>query len=124
MRFLERHKYTLVFLAVVLFCSVLVQYQFLQNEAAHIAMREDFILLHQRGHIKGSEYLYQRLIQSLPRQSLESLIDDFQRTRTLVDTNAPLIDDLLWKYHVNTRNEMTRRAEKRLADLRKRIEQH
>lgn len=123
MRFLKRHKYTLAFLAVVLLCSLLVQYQFLRNEAAHIAMREDFILMHQRGHTKGSEYLYQRLVQELPHQSLKSVVDDFQRTRMLVNTNAPLIDDLLWKYHVHTGNEMTRRAEKRFVEVRKRVEQ-
>lgn len=123
MRFFKRHKYTLAFLALMLLCSLLVQYQLLRNEAAHIAMREDFIVMHQRGYAKGSEYLYQRLVQALPRQSLKSVIDDFQRTRMLVNTNAPLLDDLLWKYHVHTANEMTRRAERRLAELRKRLEQ-
>ena len=123
MGFFKRHKYTLAFLAVVLLCTLLVQYQVLRNEAAHIAMREDFIVMHQRGHTKGTEYLYQRLVQALPHQSLKSVIDDFQRTRSLVNTNAPLIDDLLWKYYVLTGNEMTRRAEKRFAELRKRLEQ-
>jgi len=80
-------------------------------------MREDFLLLYQRGHVKPSERFYQLLIQSLPRESDSSLLDDCRRTVMLVDTNKPPIDNLIWKYHVSVRNELNQRAEKRSARL-------
>jgi len=117
MRFLRRHRYTLGFLAVLAICSMLVQWQFQRNQSAHVRMREDFILLYQRGHVKPSERLYQLLIQSLPDLSEKSLLDDFQRTAMLVDTNKPQADSLIWKYHVSLRNEINHRADKRVVQL-------
>jgi len=117
MRFFRRHRYTLSFLAVVVVCSLLVQWQFLQNQSAHVRMREDFILLQQRGHAKPAERFYQLLVQSLPQQSDRSLLDDYQRTAMLVDGSKPQLDNLVWKYHVSVKNEFTRRAEKRLTRL-------
>jgi hypothetical protein len=80
-------------------------------------MREDFVVLYQRGYVKPSERLYQLLIQSLPDLSEKSLLDDFQRTAMLVDTNKPQPDSLIWKYHVSLRNELNHRADKRVAQL-------
>jgi hypothetical protein len=117
MRFLRRHRYTLGFLAVLVLCSLLVQWQFLRNQSAHVRMREDFILLNQHGHVKPSERFYQLLIHSLPEESDKSLLDDFLRTAMLVDTNKPQTENLVWKYHISVRNEINRRAEKRIARL-------
>ena len=117
MRFLKRHKHGLGFMAVLLLCSLLVQWQIIENRSTHVRMREDFILLHERGHVKLTERLYQRLVQSLPEQSDESLLADFQRTAALVDTNKPQLENLLWKYHITVRNEANQRAEKRVAHL-------
>ena len=119
MRFLKRHRFALLFMAFLVLCSILVQWQFLQNQSAHVRMREDFILLHQRGHTKPTERLYQLLIQDLPDESDSSLIDDFQRTNMLIETNKPQPASLLWKYHVSVGNELNRRAEKRLAQILK-----
>ena len=117
MRFVKRHRYTLAFCAVVLLCSVLLQWQLIRNESAHVRMREDFILLHQRGHVILSERLYQQLIQRLPRESQTELLADFQRTAMLVNTNKPQLENLVWKYHISLRNELNQRAEKRVARL-------
>jgi hypothetical protein len=117
MRFLRRNRYTLGFLAVLAICSMLVQWQLQRNESAHVRMREDFVVLYQRGYVKPSERLYQLLIQSLPDLSEKSLLDDFQRTAMLVDTNKPQPDSLIWKYHVSLRNELNHRADKRVAQL-------
>src|SRR6185295_12744998 len=104
MRFLRRHRYTLSFLAVLVLCSLLVQWQFLQNQSAHVRMREDFILLQQRGHAKPAERFYQLLVQSLPGESDKSLLDDYQRTAMLVDPSKPQLENLVWKYHISVRN--------------------
>ena len=117
MRFLRRHRYALGFLAVLVICSVLVQCQFIENQSAHVRMREDFILLQQGGHTKLAEHLYQRLVQSLSRQSDRSLLDDYQRTAMLVEGDKPQLDNLVWKYHVSVKNEFSHRAEKRIERL-------
>jgi hypothetical protein len=80
-------------------------------------MREDFILLQQRGHTKLTERFYQLLIQSLPDASDGELLDDFQRTAMLLSTNKAQVENLVWKYHVSVRNEITQRANKRVARL-------
>src|SRR5665213_2380172 len=79
MRFLKRHKFFLVFLGVLVLCSVMVIRQFLVNQWKHVDLREDFILLHDEGQTKGAEQLYQMLIQELPNLPDRALIADEQR---------------------------------------------
>src|SRR5690242_6086185 len=98
MRFFRRRPYLLCFLAVLVFSSVLVQRQFLANQSAHVELREDFLLLHERGERKPSERLYQVLIQQLPDLNDKSLAEDWQRTRLLVDPKSPDLESLVWKY--------------------------
>ena len=117
MRFVKRHRYALGFLAILVLCSVLVQWQVLQNQSRHVRMREDFIMLQQRGHVKPAERFYQLLVQSLPDLQDNCLLEDFQRTGMLVDTNKPQMENLIWKYHISVRNEITQRTEKRVARL-------
>ena len=119
MRFMKRHRYALGFLMVLALCSGMVQWQFLRNQSRRVQMREDFIMLQQRGHVKPAERFYQLLVQSLPEVQDKCLLEDFQRTGTLVDTNKPQLENLIWKYHISVRNEMKQRTEKRVAKLLK-----
>ena len=123
MRFLRRHRFVLCFLAILVACSVLVVRQFLANQSAHVEMREDFILLHQKGHTKPTERLYQLLVQELPDLPDTVLWDDLQRTRMLIDPKTQQPDNLIWKYHWAVKQYLDRRAEQRVARVLKRMEQ-
>jgi hypothetical protein len=89
--------------------------QFLANQSAHVELREDFLLLQERGEIKTSERLYQLLIQQLPDLNDKALTDDLERTAMAVDVKTPNLDNLVWKYHVSVKNELQKRSERRLA---------
>ena len=115
MRFLRRNQYLLCFAAVLVFASVMVLRQFMANEAAHVQMREDFLLLQERGETKASERFYQLLIQQLPGLGDNILVDDLERTAMFVDPKTPESKSLIWKYHVSVRNELQKRSERRLA---------
>lgn len=115
MQFLRRHQYLLCFLGVLVFSSVMVLRQFLANQSAHAELREDFLLLHERGEAKACDALYQELIQALAKLDEKSLVDDLQRTRPLVDPNTRDVENLVWKYYVSVKRELQRRSEKRLA---------
>ena len=117
MRFLRRHQYLLCFLGVLVFACVLVLRQFISNQSAHVELREDFLLLHERGESKACDALYQQLIQALAALDEKSLVDDLQRTRLLIDPQKPDKENLVWKYYVSVKNELQRRSEKRLAHI-------
>lgn len=118
MRFFRRHQYVLCFLAVLFFSSVMVVRQIARNQAEHVQLREDFILLHENGESKPEERLYQMLIEELPGLDEKALVDDLQRTAMLVDPKAPQTDNLIWKYQVSVKNELQKRSEQRLARAR------
>ena len=122
MRFLRRYQYLLCFLGVLVLACVLVLRQFMANQSAHVELREDFLLLHERGEAKASDALYQQLIQELAGLDEKGLVDDLQRTRLLIDPKAPDKEDLVWKYYVSVKNELQRRSEKRLAHVLERSE--
>ena len=122
MRFLRRYQYLLCFLGVLVLACVLVLRQFMANQSAHVELREDFLLLHERGEAKASDALYQQLIQELARLDEKGLVDDLQRTRLLIDPKAPDKENLVWKYYVSVKNELQRRSEKRLAHILERSE--
>ena len=123
MRFLRRQRFVLLFLGVVVICSVLVLRQFLANQSAHIEMREAFILLQQTGHVKPTERLYQLLVQQLPNMPDMVLVDDLQRTLMLVDPKVQQVDNLIWKYYWAVKHHLDRRTERRVARILKRTEQ-
>jgi hypothetical protein len=114
MRFLRRRQYLLCFLSVLVCASVLVIRQFQLNQSAHIELREDFLLLHDRGEAKACDAFYQQLIQALASLDEKNLVDDLQRTRLLVDPKTPDVENLVWKYYVSVNNELQRRSEQRL----------
>jgi hypothetical protein len=117
MRFLRRHQYLLCFLGVLLFSCVMVLHQFMANQSAHVELREDFLLLHERGEAKACDSLYQQLIQALAGLDEKSLVDDLQRTSLLVDPKTPDKGNLVWKYYVSVKNELQRRSERRLTHI-------
>jgi len=117
MQFLRRHQYLLCFLGVLVFSSIMVLRQFMANQSAHVELREDFLLLQERGELKAGDALYQQLIQELANLDEKSLVDDLQRTRLLIDPQTPDKENLVWKYYMSVRNELRRRSEKRLAHI-------
>ena len=83
--------------------------------SAHVELREDFLLLHERGETKACDALYQQLIEQLAGLDEKSLADDFQRTRLVVDPKTPDVSNPVWKYCVSVKKELQRRSEQRLA---------
>lgn len=122
MRFLKRHKFFLVFVAVLVFCSVMVIRQYLANQWQHVDLREDFILLHDQGHPRADARLYQMLIQQLPSLPNRALIADEQRFKLLFIPHKPPPEDLLWKYYVSVQNELHRRLNERVVRALKRVD--
>lgn len=91
-------------------CSVLVIRQTHINEHKHVELREAFILLDSRGYAAEAERLYQRLLGGLKSLSDSALLDDFQRTRALVNPAEQQPDNLIWSYHWTVSNEMEKRS--------------
>ena len=111
MRFLRQYRFVLLFLALLVFCSVMVLRQLRAKESKHIELREAFILLHTRRETNAAERLYQKLLLALPKLSQKELVDDFQRTLLLIDPdpNTQQTNNLIWKYHWTVSNELERR---------------
>ena len=122
MRFVRRHRYVLTLLAMSIVCSVLVVRQYLANQSAHVEMREDFILLQQKGHVKPTERLYQMLVHAVPDLPDLVLLEDLRRTSTLVDPKVQQPEDLVWKYHWVVKHHLDKRAERRVARVLKQFE--
>ena len=120
MRFLQRNKFALLFLALLTTSSVLALRQFQANQTAHVELREDFILLHEQNETQSAGRLYQMLIQQLPRLSDADLVNDLQRLSLLRGTNPPSDHDLLWKLQVSANNELQKRARARIERARAR----
>ena len=126
MRFLQQHKFILVFLGLLVFCSVMVVHQFNANQSQHAELLDAFILLHTRGYTNEARRLYDRLLSDLNRLSNKALFADFQRTLMVVDTDPSREqrDNLIWKYHWTVSNEMEKRSERNLVRALKLAEEH
>ena len=111
MRFLRRYKFQLLFLAVVVFCSVMVLEQIDRNQSKHVELREAFILLYSKGYTDRAQRLYDRLLRELQDESNRTLYDDFQRTLQLVDPTSKHPENLIWRYHWTLSNELEKRSE-------------
>lgn len=114
MHFLQRYRFVILFMLLLVFCSVMVIRQLDIKPSQHIEFREAFILLHTRGYTNKADRLYQHLLRDLPNLSNKTLLDDFQRTMLLVDPGAQHPESLIWKYHWTVSNEMERRSESSL----------
>jgi len=113
MSFFRQHRTALSFALLLIVCSVMVVRQFNRNHSRHVELREAFILLEVKGYRPQAERLYQRLLNELPNLSREDLLDDFQRTLTLVDPSQQQPSNLIWKYHWTVSNELERRLRRR-----------
>lgn len=118
MRFLRQYRFILLFLALLVFCSVMVVHQFSARQSRHVELREAFILLHTRGYTNEAQRLYQKLLFGIPKLSQKQLLDDFQRTLLLVDPSVLQTNNLIWKYHWTISNEMDRQDESSLKRAR------
>jgi hypothetical protein len=109
--FFRQYRFVLLFLALLVFCSIMVIRQLNARQSKHVEIREAFILLHTRGYTNYANRLYEVLLRELPQLPNKSLIDDFQRTLILVDPSGNHPENLIWKYHWTVSNEMERRSE-------------
>ena len=110
MLFLRRYRELLLFVALLTCCGMLVVHQSLQNESRHVEMREAFILLHTRGYHEEADRLYRRLLEDLTNLTDRELMDDFQRTLTLVNPYEDDSDNPVWNYHWTVSNKLEKRA--------------
>ena len=115
MLFFRRHRFALLCLAVILLASILVVRQFLANDSAHLMLREDLIVLVEKGRNQEAEHVYQKLVTRLASASDKALLDDLQRTSLLLDSKAQDPSGLLSKYHSAVKQYLEKRSEKRLA---------
>ena len=109
MQFLRQYRFMLLFMATLVFASVMVIRQLRVRESKHVEIREAFILLHTRGYTNEAHKLYQRLLNSYSERSSEELLDDFHRTLLLVDPGSHQPSNLVWKYHWTISKELERR---------------
>jgi hypothetical protein len=109
--FFRQYRFVLLFLVLLVFCSIMVIRQLKGKESKHVEVREAFILLHTRGYTNYANRLYEVLLRELPQLPNKNLIDDFQRTLILVDPSGNHPENLIWKYHWTVSNEMERRSE-------------
>ena len=115
MHFLRHYRFALSFLALLVFCSVMVIQQFKSNYSRHAEMREAFILLFTKGYAVEAQRLYERLLDDTSTLANKELLDDFQRTLMIVDPTAQQPRNLIWKYHWTVSNELERRSESTVA---------
>jgi hypothetical protein len=121
-RFLRQYRFVLLFLVLLVFCSIMIIHQFRVNEDKHVELREAFILLYIKGYKPESERIYQRLLEQTPRLSNKQLLEDFYRTLMLIDPTSQQTNNLIFNYHwyvskqLDVRSEGTLMRAKELAD--------
>jgi hypothetical protein len=106
----RRHQYLLSFLALLVFCSVMVILQYRRNQNRHVEIREAFILLYTKGYRKEADRLYNHLVREVNALSLRALEDDWQRTVLLVDPTANQPTNMIWNYHWTVSIELDKRS--------------
>jgi hypothetical protein len=111
--FVRQHKFILLFLGLLVFCSVMVIREF-TRDSKHVEIREAFILLHSKGYTNQAQKLYHRLLLDFQQLPDKALLDDFQRTLLLVDPYTYQPSNLVWSYHWTISGELERRQESTL----------
>ena len=114
MNFFRQYRTALFFAALLVVCSVMVLRQMDANRARHVELREALILLQSRGYRTEAARVYERLILELDHLPDRLLVEDFQRTLTLIDPATQHPENLIWKYHWTVSNEMEKRQESSL----------
>jgi hypothetical protein len=122
MRFARRNRFALMVVGVLLIANALVLRQYRLNDSAHRELREDLIVLSEKGHPKQAEWTYQKLVQGLPSLTDEALLEEITRTGALVDEKTPQLNSLVWKYHWAVKRNLEKRSEQRVARAIKRAE--
>ena len=123
MRFLRDHRFSLIFIALLVFCSVMVIRQLDSNQSRHVELREALILLNARGYTNEAGRVYQKLLRDVPGLPNKVLMEDFQRTRLLVDPASTQPENPIWNYHWYVSNELDLRSESTLVRARKLAEE-
>src|SRR6266496_4138446 len=122
-RFLRQHKFTLLFLGVLVFCSVMVIRQMdwtrSRKELRHVELREAMILLQTGGYTNDAIKLYFRLWRELEKLPDKQLVDDGQRAVVLIDPSLHQPSNTIYQYYWNVRQEMERRADSHIDRARK-----
>ena len=123
MFFLRRHKFTFLFLGVLVFSSVMVirQMDWTQGrmERRHLELREAMIMLQTGGYTNDAIKLYFRLWNDIEKLSNKQLNEDWQRAVVLVDPSLHQPSNTIYQYYWNVRNEMERRSENLIERARK-----
>jgi hypothetical protein len=114
MSFVQQYKFILLFLLLLVFCSVMVIRQLRANDTKHEEIREAFILLHTKGYTNQAQKLYHRLLLDFHRLPDKVLLDDFYRTLLLVDPYTHQPSNLVWNYHWTVSQELEHRSESTL----------
>ena len=123
MNFLRQHKFMLAFLALLVFCSVMVIRQYQARQSVHVELREALILLHTGGYTNDAEIIYRRLLLDVDKLSTRELVEDWQRTVVIVDPNSQQPQNLIWKYHWFVRKQMELRSADAILRARKLAEE-
>jgi hypothetical protein len=123
MLFLREHKFTLLFLAVLVFCSVMVIRQRDQSRNRHSELREAMIVLETGGYTNEASRLYFRLWRDIAKMSNQQLVDDWRRTVTLVDPGVYQPSNSIYRYYWSVRTEMEKRSEGIIERARKLAEE-
>lgn len=115
MHFLGRHKFVLSFLALLVFCSVMVVWQLdarkSREQSKHVELREAMVLLQTGGYTNQADKLYLRLLREVDELSNKALLEDWQRTVILIDPSSYQPSNSVWRYYWGVRKEMERRSE-------------
>lgn len=117
MRVIQRHRFLILFLVVLVFCTVMIIRQFQLNRTleaarreAHAERREALILLCTKGYKDDAAKLFERLLKDVPALSIDQLVDDFQRTMLIVNPAEHHEENLIWRYHWTVSKQLEVRA--------------
>ncbi len=109
MRFVRRHRFLVVFVALLAFCILMVDQQIKANQSQHVEIREAFILHCLKGYNPEAARLYTRLLRDIQQLPDETLINDSQRALQLVDPAVQQPQNLIWRYYWTVRKELSTR---------------
>lgn len=117
MRVLQRHRFLLLFLVVLVFCTAMIIRQFqinrmrlAESREAHVERREAFILLSAKGYKDDAAKLFDKLLKEVPTLSIDQLVDDFQRTMLIVNPSEAHEESPIWRYHWTVSRQLEERA--------------
>ena len=119
MRFLSERKFLLLLGAILVFSSVMAVRQYSLNQSRHAELREALIFLHANGYEKEAEKLYPTLTLNMQTEPTRHLVDDLQRTSSLIPTNQSPGTNILVRYHLYVQRELELRFEREYLKARK-----